>query len=231
MATVIESSSPSEQHAPDALVGEAPPSPAGPIEPTEAARLPEPPMVPLPRWSQVLRFNQRQIEFVFRAGASWARSSGCAARSPGTRRSQAIPTTCGRSSRPSPSSRPSLTGESPLRPIVGPNSTLTALGARHMRQRKLLLPSFHGDAVERYAQMIADVTEREIDSWPVGRAVRARAADAGDHPRRDHVGGLRDRRTAALRQPRVRRAHGDEGAARGVDVAAGAGRRADEHRP
>ena len=63
---------------------------------------------------------------------------------------------------------PSLTGESPLRPIVGPNSTLTALGERHMRQRKLLLPSFHGEAIARYTAMIADATEREIDRWPVG---------------------------------------------------------------
>jgi cytochrome P450 len=38
-----------------------------------------------------------------------------------------------------------------------------------MRQRKLLLPPFHGEAVERYTQMIADVAEREIDSWPVGK--------------------------------------------------------------
>ena len=66
---------------------------------------------------------------------------------------------------------PSLTGESPLRPIVGPNSTLTALGERHMRQRKLLLPSFHGDAVERYAEMIAQAAGREIDSWTPGSEV------------------------------------------------------------
>ena len=45
---------------------------------------------------------------------------------------------------------------------------LTALGARHMRQRKLLLPPFHGEAIERYAQMIAEAAEREIDRWPVG---------------------------------------------------------------
>lgn len=43
------------------------PSPAGPLEPEEQARLPSPPVVPLPRAVQMLRFNQRQIEFVFRA--------------------------------------------------------------------------------------------------------------------------------------------------------------------
>jgi cytochrome P450 len=65
----------------------------------------------------------------------------------------------------------SLTPESPLRPIVGANSTLTALGERHMRQRKLLLPSFHGDAVARYEEMIAAAAEHEVDSWSVGETV------------------------------------------------------------
>jgi cytochrome P450 len=68
-----------------------------------------------------------------------------------------------------PEQAPSLTGESPLRPVVGPNSTLTAVGPRHMRQRKLLLPSFHGEAVQQYVAMIEDITHREIDRWPMGR--------------------------------------------------------------
>jgi cytochrome P450 len=38
-----------------------------------------------------------------------------------------------------------------------------------MRQRKLLLPSFHGEAIARYTAMISEATEREIDSWPLGR--------------------------------------------------------------
>ena len=66
-----------------------------------------------------------------------------------------------------------------------------------MRQRKLLLPPFHGEAIERYAQMIADAAEREIDRWPLGRAVRAGAAHAGDHARRDHGRDLRHRGPAA----------------------------------
>src|SRR5947209_16268830 len=69
-----------------------------------------------------------------------------------------------------PDDAPSLTGESPLRPILGPNSVLTSVGARHMRQRKLLLPPFHGEAVQRYVEMIAAVAEAEIDRWPTGRA-------------------------------------------------------------
>lgn len=68
-----------------------------------------------------------------------------------------------------PEDAPSLTGESPLRPILGPNSVLTMVGDRHMRERKLLLPPFHGDAVKRYVRMISETIEREIDRWPVGR--------------------------------------------------------------
>ena len=36
-----------------------------------------------------------------------------------------------------------------------------------MRQRKLLLPPFHGEAVQRYVAMISQVAEREIDRWPL----------------------------------------------------------------
>jgi cytochrome P450 len=68
-----------------------------------------------------------------------------------------------------PADAPSLTGESPLRPILGPNSVLTSVGPRHMRQRKLLLPPFHGEAVQRYVEMIAAVAEREIDRWPLDK--------------------------------------------------------------
>jgi cytochrome P450 len=68
-----------------------------------------------------------------------------------------------------PAEAPSLTGESPLRPILGPNSVLTSVGERHMRQRKLLLPPFHGEAVQRYVEMIEEVAEREIATWPIGK--------------------------------------------------------------
>ncbi|HZU60434.1 MAG TPA: cytochrome P450, partial [Solirubrobacteraceae bacterium] len=68
-----------------------------------------------------------------------------------------------------PDDAPSLTGESPLRPILGPNSVLTMVGERHMRERKLLLPPFHGDAVKRYVRLISQTIEREIARWPEGR--------------------------------------------------------------
>jgi cytochrome P450 family 135 len=152
----------------DALVGQAPPSPGGPAATEELGRLPQPPVIRLPRALQVIRFNQRQIQFVFRAH----RELGEVFRMRGI-----VPDGPVITSHPDhvrslftaqPEDAPSLTGESPLRPIVGPNSVLTAIGARHMRQRKLLLPSFHGDAIQRYTDMIADAAEREIDRWPIG---------------------------------------------------------------
>jgi cytochrome P450 len=152
----------------DGLVGEAPPSPAGPIEPEEAAGLPAPPTVPLPRLLQVLRFNQRQIEFVFRARRELGEVFRMRGTVPGGPVVTSHPDHVRSLFTAKPELAPSLTGESPLRPIVGPNSVLTAVGPRHMRQRKLLLPAFHGEAIERYVEMIADVAEREIDRWPLG---------------------------------------------------------------
>jgi cytochrome P450 len=67
-----------------------------------------------------------------------------------------------------PDDAPSATGESPLRPILGRGSVLILIGPRHMRERKLLLPAFHGDAVKQYVAMIREVAEREIDRWRVG---------------------------------------------------------------
>jgi cytochrome P450 len=56
-----------------------------------------------------------------------------------------------------------------LEPILGRFSLLTLDGEDHMRQRKLLLPSFHGDAVRRYRDLMAEIAAREVDRWPVGR--------------------------------------------------------------
>jgi cytochrome P450 len=64
---------------------------------------------------------------------------------------------------------PTLAAESPLRPVLGPSSVLTSNGPRHLRQRKLLLGPFHGEAIARYEQMIAEAAEREVDRWRVGR--------------------------------------------------------------
>jgi cytochrome P450 len=152
------------------LVGAAPSSPAGPLEPSEAAGLPEPPEIPLPSVLQTLRFTQRQIEFVFRARRELGEVFRMRGALPGPGPViTSHPDHVRSLFTANPEQAPSLTGESPLRPIVGPSSVLTAVGPRHMRQRKLLLPPFHGEAIEQYTQMIADAAEREIDRWPLDR--------------------------------------------------------------
>ena len=55
-----------------------------------------------------------------------------------------------------------------LEPALGPNSVLTLDDEPHMRQRKLLLPPFHGERVRRYGELIVAVTREEMESWPVG---------------------------------------------------------------
>ncbi len=57
----------------------------------------------------------------------------------------------------------------PLEPIMGKNSVLLLDGAEHMRQRKLMLPSFHGERMQRYGALMREIAEREIRGWPVGR--------------------------------------------------------------
>jgi cytochrome P450 len=55
-----------------------------------------------------------------------------------------------------------------LEPALGPSSVLTLDDAPHLRQRKLLLPPFHGERVQRYGDLILEITRREMRSWPVG---------------------------------------------------------------
>ncbi len=145
----------------------APPSPAGPVEPGTPVRLP--PGYGLPAALQGLRFARRPMTFALAA----RRSYGDVWRIRVPTRTDAFVVTCHPDHvrsllKADPADAPSLTGESPLRPILGPNSVLTSVGARHLRQRKLLLPPFHGEAVARYVEMIADVARQEIDHWPVG---------------------------------------------------------------
>jgi len=61
-----------------------------------------------------------------------------------------------------------------LEPALGPNSVLTLDERPHMRQRKLLLPPFHGEQIRRYGELMREITLREMQSWPVGKAFALR---------------------------------------------------------
>ena len=55
-----------------------------------------------------------------------------------------------------------------LLPFLGPDSVLLLDGSPHLRQRKLMLPPFHGDRMRRYESLMVDVAEREVATWPAG---------------------------------------------------------------
>jgi cytochrome P450 len=61
-----------------------------------------------------------------------------------------------------------------MEPVTGPSSLLLLDGERHLRMRKLMLPPFHGEAIAHYAELIGDITNREIDSWRPGEVIRTR---------------------------------------------------------
>ena len=53
-----------------------------------------------------------------------------------------------------------------LEPVVGTNSVILLDEAAHLEQRKLMLPAFHGERMERLSDLISEVAEREVASWP-----------------------------------------------------------------
>lgn len=156
--------------APNPWIGEAPPSEAGPID---IGSKPHslPPALPLSPFAQTLRFGRRPFPYLARA----SRELGEVFSLQVIRRREPFVI----SSHPDHAKAlftakvdliPTATSESPLRPFVGDRSILTANGPRHMRQRRLLLPPFHGEAIAEYARQISEIAEREIDGWVPGEA-------------------------------------------------------------
>jgi cytochrome P450 len=57
-------------------------------------------------------------------------------------------------------------GAKVIEPVVGRNSVILLDADAHMEQRRLMLPAFHGDRIERLAALVDSVTEREVADWP-----------------------------------------------------------------
>ncbi|MBS1870228.1 MAG: cytochrome P450 [Actinobacteria bacterium] len=57
-----------------------------------------------------------------------------------------------------------------LKPILGARSVLLLDGPEHLRQRRLMLPPFHGERMRAYGETMREVAERHVARWPVGRA-------------------------------------------------------------
>jgi cytochrome P450 family 135 len=56
----------------------------------------------------------------------------------------------------------------PLGPVVGERSVLLLDGTEHIRHRRLMLPSFHGERMRAYEAVMREAADRAIDAWPVG---------------------------------------------------------------
>jgi hypothetical protein len=53
-----------------------------------------------------------------------------------------------------------------LEPIVGSNSVILLDEGPHLSQRKLMLPAFHGEKMQRLAGLMSELAEREVETWP-----------------------------------------------------------------
>ncbi|MDJ0717712.1 MAG: cytochrome P450 [Prochloraceae cyanobacterium] len=63
-----------------------------------------------------------------------------------------------------------------LRPFFGDNSLLSLDGDRHKRERKLLMPPFHGEKVKSYANSICQIAQKVATQWQVNKPFIARNA-------------------------------------------------------
>jgi cytochrome P450 len=61
-----------------------------------------------------------------------------------------------------------------LGPLLGESSLLLLDGARHLRERKLMLPPFHGERMQSYAQSMREIARAEIARWKPGELISAR---------------------------------------------------------
>lgn len=54
--------------------------------------------------------------------------------------------------------------------VLGPHSMFALSGEEHKRQRKLLVPPFHGKRLAAYEKIVEEETVREFATWPEGKA-------------------------------------------------------------
>ena len=55
-----------------------------------------------------------------------------------------------------------------LLPFLGHKSVLLLDDAKHLSQRRLLLPPFHGEKMRKHVGLMCEIAEREVATWPVG---------------------------------------------------------------
>src|SRR6202048_459413 len=67
-----------------------------------------------------------------------------------------------------------------LEPTLGRNSVILLDEAPHLEQRKLMLPAFHGEKMQRLSGLMTELAEREVATWPREQALTL-------HPRLQRV--------------------------------------------
>jgi len=65
-------------------------------------------------------------------------------------------------------------GNAILKPLLGARSVLLLDGPEHLRERKTLLPPFHGERMQAYGELIREIAEREVASWPTRGPISVR---------------------------------------------------------
>ena len=61
-----------------------------------------------------------------------------------------------------------------LEPLIGTESVMGLSGDRHRRMRQLLMPSFHGERMRSYGQLIRDITEEVMSQRGAGESFPVR---------------------------------------------------------
>jgi cytochrome P450 len=62
---------------------------------------------------------------------------------------------------------------------VAGNGIITAYGASHRRQRKLVLPAFNRKRVQVYGDVMHDIAVRRIEDWPAGQQIELKPEFVG----------------------------------------------------
>ena len=57
---------------------------------------------------------------------------------------------------------------SPLGEVLGPGSLFSMDGDEHLRERRVILPAFHGERMKSYEGIIEQQARREMATWPAG---------------------------------------------------------------
>lgn len=63
-----------------------------------------------------------------------------------------------------------------LRPLLGNYSVVMLEGDRHRQRRQLVMPSFHGDRMRAYGQLITNLTEKVFSQIPTNQPFSARTS-------------------------------------------------------